>query len=386
MPYAEGRTYYDADSHIMELPDFIIDHADEDFRARAPKIPVPTRGTLANLMEEARDRGGHPEGVVAELVALGDNLITGPKGYQALGAFNAAERSQALDQLGFAKQLVFATFSAGTAFRSEASIPDRYAAAHAHNKGMAAFCKADKRLMGVGLVPLDDPDRAMAELDHALSLGLKAIWVPHRPAGGRSPGHDDLDPFWSMLEDAGVPFMLHVGGDPLQIDPAWMNTGRPVPTDWLGGGENVRGKDMTSLHHHAETFVSCMVLDGVFDRHRRLRGGVIELGAGWVPGMIRRLDWAADIWKKSEPELAALTRKPSEQIIEHLAFTPYVYEDVGAMIRESDSRLYMFSSDYPHTEGGRAPLARFAASLDGMDEETKERFYSGNFARLFEAA
>ncbi|MEI7933182.1 MAG: hydrolase, partial [Alphaproteobacteria bacterium] len=89
MPYAEGRTYYDADSHIMELPDFIIDHADEDFRARAPKIPVPTRGTLANLMEEARDRGGHPEGVVAELVALGDNLITGPKGYQALGAFNA---------------------------------------------------------------------------------------------------------------------------------------------------------------------------------------------------------------------------------------------------------------------------------------------------------
>jgi hypothetical protein len=45
----------------------------------------------------------------------------------------------------------------------------------------------------------------------------------------------------------------------------------------------------------------------------------------------------------------------------------------------------MFSSDYPHTEGGRAPLARFAASLDGMDEETKERFYCGNFARLFEA-
>ncbi len=387
MAYATGRTYFDADSHIMELPDFIIDNADEDFRARAPKIPVPTRGTLATLMDEAKDRRGHPDGVVAELVALGDGLISGPKGYQALGAFNAGERAQALDQLGFDKQLVFATFSAGAVFRAaHATIEDRYAAARAHNKGMAAFCSKDSRLLGVGLVPLDDPARAMVELEHALGLGLKAIWIPHRPAGGRSPGHNDLDPFWSRLEKAGTPFMLHVGGDPLQLDPAWMNTGRPVPTDWLGGGENVRGKDMTSLHHAAETFVSCMVLDGVFERHPHLRGGVIELGAGWVPSMLRRLDWSAEIWKKSEPELAALTRKPSEQVIEHLAFTPYVYEDVGAMIRESDSRLYMFSSDYPHTEGGRQPLARFAASLDGIDEAGQERFYSGNFARLFETA
>ena len=38
-----------------------------------------------------------------------------------------------------------------------------------------------------------------------------------------------------------------------------MNTGRPIPTDWIGGGENVRGKDMIALHHAAETFVE---LDG----------------------------------------------------------------------------------------------------------------------------
>ena len=82
-----------------------------------------------------------------------------------------------------------------------------------------------------------------------------------------------------------------------------MNTGRPVPTDWLGTGENVRGKDMTSLHQPAETFVGAMVLDGVFERHRTLRGGVIELGAGWVPQMIKRLDWIAEIWSKSDPQL-----------------------------------------------------------------------------------
>ena len=186
-----------------------------------------------------------------------------------------------------------------------------------------------------------------------------------------------------MLADAGVPFVLHVGGDPLQIHPDWMNTGKEVPTDWLGGGENVRSKDMTSLHHKVETFLGAMVLDGVLERFPRLRGGAIELGAGWVPSMLKRFDWSADIWRKSEPELAKLDRKPSEQITAQLAFTPFVYEDVGELISQSNDELYLFSSDYPHFEGGRHPLGRFEKSLAGHSEESQERFYSQNFARLF---
>jgi hypothetical protein len=121
----------------------------------------------------------------------------------------------------------------------------------------------------------------------------------------------------------------------------------------------------------------------VFDRHRNLRGGVIELGAGYVPSLCNRLDWIAEIWRKSEPEIAALTRKPSEQLIEHVAFTPYVYEDVGALIRQSDSRLYLFSSDYPHAEGGRQPLERFTKSLESCEERAKDRFFTDNFAHIF---
>jgi len=386
MTYAQGRAFYDADSHIMELPDFLKDYADPGMRERMPSIATPRVGPLANLIDEAKERRGHSEARIAELTALGDTLIAGPKGYAALGAFNSAERTRALDLLGFQRQLVFATFSEGPAFAVRRPIEDRYAAARAHNRAMAVFCAGDKRLHGVALLPLDVTSMSLVELDHILKLGLKAAWVPHRPCGGRSPGHSDLDPVWARLAEAGVPFVLHVGGNPLQISPEWMNTGRKVPTDWLGGGENVRGKDMTSLHHAPETFIGTMVLDGVLERHPKLRGGIIELGAGWVPQMLTRLDWVAEIWKRSEPELAKLERKPSEQITAQLAFTPFVYEDVGALIRQSDERLYLFSSDYPHTEGGRAPLARFEASLAGTDEAAKEHFYSRNFARLFAAA
>ena len=382
MPYAEGRTFLDADSHLMELPDFLRDHADPGLRDRLPPISFSSGGKLGDALERLGRTKEHPAERVAELVGLGDHLISGPKGYEALGAFNPSERSQALDQLGFDRQFVFSTFATG-AFFPPGTEPDLAAgAARAHNRGMAEFCADDDRLVGVGATTLDDPQQAVAELEHIVELGLGAVWVPHRPAGGRSPGHDDLDPFWAGLAEAGIPAVLHVGGSVLQLAPAWMNTGRPLPTDWLGGGENVRGKDMIALHQGAETFVGTMVLDGVLERHPNLRVGVIELGAGWVPAMLRRLDQIAEIWKRSEPELAALQRTPSAQISEQMGFTPYPFEDVGALLRESSADLYLFSSDYPHVEGGRNPIGRFSTSLEGYDEDVLDRFYSANMARL----
>ncbi|MGF1597585.1 MAG: amidohydrolase family protein [Acidimicrobiales bacterium] len=382
MPYATGRTFLDADSHIMELPNFLRDNADPGIRHRIPLLELDGGDRVRARLEALDERGSHDPATVAELVALGDGLIAGPKGYDALGAFDSGERTRALDLLGFDRQWVFATFSAGAIFTTIDDPEVMAAAATAHNRGMAEFCRPDDRLWGVGATALDDPVAAVAELRHIIDLGLRAVWVPHRPAGGRSPGHNDLDPFWALAAEAGVTVVLHVGGHPLQLEPAWMNTGRRVPTDWLGGGENVRGKDMIALHQAAETFVGTLVLDGVLERHPGLRIGVVELGAGWVPAMVRRLDQIAEIWKRSEPELATLTRRPSEQITAQMGFTPYPFEDVGAMIRESNPDLYLFSSDYPHIEGGRNPLGRFESSLGDLGDEVREKFYHLNMDRL----
>ena len=53
MTYAQGRTCYDADSHIMELPDFLAQYADPDMRERMPRLKLPRVGRLANLVDEA---------------------------------------------------------------------------------------------------------------------------------------------------------------------------------------------------------------------------------------------------------------------------------------------------------------------------------------------
>lgn len=385
MTYATGRRYLDADSHLMELPGFLRDHADPDMREALPRIGFGGGGKMMEHLAAIEAAGGLPPDRIEQLIELGDGLLTGPKGYEALGACAGSERGAVLDLLGFERQLVFSTFAAGTVFRPDLDPDVAIAAATAHNRAMADFCSSDDRMIGVAAIPLDRPELALEELERVIELGLGAVWVPHRLAGDSSPGHDRLDPFWARLAEARLPGVLHVGGVNLQVRPGWMDTGRPVPGDWLGGGENVRGKDMIALHHGAEMFVGAMVLDGVLERHRDLRFGVIELGAGWVPAMLRRLDQIAGIWKRSEPELAALTRTPSQQITEQMAFTPYPFEDVGAMIRESNEHLYLFSSDYPHVEGGRDPLARFEASLQGFDDRVLDHFYAGNMARLIGA-
>ena len=114
-----------------------------------------------------------------------------------------------------------------------------------------------------------------------------------------------------------------------------------------------------------------------------LKGGVIEIGAGWVPDMIRRLDYAAEIWARSEPQLAEMTRTPSQQIREQLRFTPYPFEDVEQLVRESFPELYLFSTDYPHAEGGRDPLGRFTRTTTSLSAEDQTLFFSENFKTLY---
>ncbi len=117
-----------------------------------------------------------------------------------------------------------------------------------------------------------------------------------------------------------------------------------------------------------------------------LRGASVELGAGWVPEMLRRLDWVAKHWGRTDANLKAFTRTPSEQLTQQMAFTPFVFEEVGAFIDQSNPDLYLFSSDYPHIEGGRNPIARFETALGGRSETVRDKFYEENFLRIFPEA
>ena len=387
MSYAGERLCWDADSHLMPAPDFLSRHADPEFREQM-WIGGGKNGGAAfekqfdKMMDSVRRRLSDPE----KTAKLEESVIAGAKGWYAHGAVDAAERSRTLDLLGFAGQLVFSTFAGRYRFAADSGV--MYAGARAHARAMAEFCARDERLFAVTMIPLDDPQRAAVELDAALKLGCRGIQVPSDAPGGSggfSPSHVDLEPFWARLAEARVPVLLHIGGGHLAPPPYHAN-GRDRPTDWLGGGENLRAKDYPATHHSPANFLTTMILDGVFERHPDLRCGVIELGASWVPGLLRNLDHAHKAFRKTEPLLAELTMKPSDYIRRQIRFTPFSFEDVGWLVEQAGEELFLFSSDYPHPEGGRDPIGRFEASFDdaGVQGDAREKFYRRNFEDLMQ--
>lgn len=77
MTYATGRTFYDADSHIMDLPDFLQCYADPDVRDTLPNKASAIAGQIGH--NDTLTDAGHPEAYPAELLALGDELISDQK-------------------------------------------------------------------------------------------------------------------------------------------------------------------------------------------------------------------------------------------------------------------------------------------------------------------
>ncbi|TMM39810.1 MAG: hydrolase [Actinobacteria bacterium] len=371
------RLRYDADSHLMERPDWLSSYADPGIRERLDDLcPRSLKDQMRELLGIAELRKDEP---VLRQWAEADPFAV--KSWAALGAVFPEERSRALDLMGFGAQLVFSTYSINQ-FILAADPEVRNGGARAHNRGIVEFCAADKRLLPVAVVPLEDGDTAAQLVAEAIEAGCAAVWIPPITPTRISPSHVELDPFWARLQDADIPFVLHVGTSGGQVDPVYHNNGRPLSPDLFGGDENMRSKDYMALPELPAKILTALILDGVLDRFPSLRGGCIEYGAAWVPAWLDRLDRTHKYFSSTESSLADLREKPSRYVREQLKFTPDSSEQVALLMEQLGDELLMFSTDFPHPEGGKDPIGSFELALATVSEERKDLFYRKNFAQL----
>ena len=219
-----------------------------------------------------------------------------------------------------------------------------------------------------------------------LEAGSKALLVPSRCPKGHSPSHTGLFPVWELAQDAGVPVVFHVGGGGQLLSPDYFENGLPAVKDFHGGEENFRSVDYMAIPVPPMQTVATLILDGVLDRFPRLKIGIIEQGASWLPGWMRMMDSAFDAFARHEERLRALSLKPSEYVRRQVRVTPYPAEDVGWIVSQSGEETCLFSTDYPHVEGGRNPVKRFEASMQSLSEGAHQRFYCDNFVDLMGSA
>jgi predicted TIM-barrel fold metal-dependent hydrolase len=256
-------------------------------------------------------------------------------------------------------------------------------AARAHNRMMTDFCSVDRRLLATGYAPLIDRQRAPKIAREAIELGAKGIIIPSRHPPGFSPSHVELDPLWALMEEAGLPILFHVGGEE-KMHHDYIENGLPFVRDFHGGAENFTSLTFMAIPLSVWQTLSALVIDGVFDRFPKLKFGAIELGASWLPSLMKFLDSGVAAFGKEE-RLQTLSGRPSEILRRQLRVTPYPHEDARWIIENSGEEMCLFSSDFPHVEGGRNPLKRFNDSLEGASDRAKRAFYRDNFIDLMGA-
>jgi predicted TIM-barrel fold metal-dependent hydrolase len=382
MAYVQGRIIHDADSHLMELGDCLDLYLDRRLLAKFHELPGYKRRTARQDRRSADPRAQHADAAFRSGAA--DNILL-RKNHEAHGAFLSADRPAALDALGFASQLVFTTFCLGNfEIDQTGDMELEYAAASAHNRMMTDFCKVDRRLLPTAQIPLEDIALAKACAAEAIRLGAKALMVPSKCPQHHSPSHIGLDAVWAMAQEAGIPVLFHVGGED-KLAPQYKTNGLPPVPDFHGGDDNFTSVSYMPIPNACMQTVATLIFDGVFDRFPNLKWGAIELGASWIPGWMRSMDSAAGAFVKNETRLQNLSLKPSEFIRRQFRATPYPHEDAGWIVRECGPEVAMFSSDYPHVEGGRNPLKRFDASVEGCTAAEVDGFYAGNFIDMMGA-
>jgi predicted TIM-barrel fold metal-dependent hydrolase len=376
MAYVEDRLVYDADSHIHEPPGYAESYADPSIRAElADRLSTFRRTPGA---EEAIAKQSDPEFRAKDA----DEILLRKKSL-AVGAVIREDRSRALDLLGFGAQLVFTTtyLDALREFDINAEVELAYAMARAHNRGIVDFCSIDPRLLPVCYVPFADTDRAVQMTAEAIELGAAALKIASHPPRHHSPSHVGLDRVWAQAQEAGVPIVFHVGGEQV-MNPVYKNNGLPPVPDFHGGDSNFTSVSYMAIPYAPMQTLSTLIIDGVLDRFPTLRIGLIELGAAWLPGLIRSMDSAAEAFRRNEERLQKLSLLPSEFVRRQVRATPYPHEPADWIVEHTGPEVPMFSSDYPHVEGGRNPLKRFDTSLANCSEGERDAFFAGNFADL----
>ena len=218
------------------------------------------------------------------------------------------------------------------------------------------------RFLALASVPLQAPQRAAAELRHAVGrLGMVGVEIG-TTVNATELDDRDLDPFWSAAEDLAAIVLVH------PMDPL---AGRGIARYFLGNAVGRPAETTIAVAH--------LVLGGVLERFQQLRICVVH-GGGFLPYQRGRLDRAY----LAKPELAAvnLSRPPSVWLRQ--LYYDTVVHDPGVLSWLVDfvgADHVLLGSDYPFEMGDPDPVGT-VASVPGLDEHQRHLILRGNLERL----
>jgi predicted TIM-barrel fold metal-dependent hydrolase len=380
---------YDADEHYYEAEDAITRHLDRAHRGLVRWADIEGRRTLVvngNLVTVVPNPTYDPVGVPGSLeryframnvegAALRDIIEMHPiqPEYRVRDKRIARMDAQGVD---FTWLLPSLGLGLEEMLRDDADA--LYAVFRAYNTWLDEDWGYDRdgRIQTGPMISLIDA--AEAEADMKLAIERGARFVTFRPAPvdipgkPRSPGDPIYDRVWALAADAGVVIAIHAADSGYgKYVAAWGES-----TKYTGMKASALSEVM-SIHIERPIFdmIAALICGGVFDRHPGLRVASLELGAAWVPELLRHLRVA---YGKTPQAFGA---DPVEAFHEHVWVAPFYEDDIRTVLASVGADRILLGSDYPHPEGLAEPRAWIPDFL-ALSEEDRRKALRDNLKAL----
>ena len=210
-----------------------------------------------------------------------------------------------------------------------------------------------RRFAGLAAIPLQDPERAAAELRRAVGTGLCGALVNDHTLG-HYLDEPQYAPVWEALQDLDVPLYIHPNA---------------VPSDEWNVVRGYPGLESAVFSWAPRTGGHAMrlILGGVFDRFPGARIILGHMGE-FLPFQLSRIDARYADLDLRQP----LGKLPSEYFGTNIAITTtgvFSHAALIAAIQAVGIDNVMFSIDYPFEPTGRAVEFIRTAPLAPADQE-----------------
>jgi aminocarboxymuconate-semialdehyde decarboxylase len=230
------------------------------------------------------------------------------------------------------------------------------------NDEIAQICgQYPDRFTGLGTIPFQAPDLAIAELDRLhKSLGFRGIEIMTHVAG-QDLSEPRFRPVWAKIEELGLLVFMHPDG---------FTEARRFHDHYFA---NVIGNplDSTVAVHH-------LIFGGVLEDHPGLKI-VVAHGGGYLPAYSGRIDHAA----AARPDTCTHLKEMPTTYLKRLHFDALVYthHQLQYLVEQYGTDHILVGTDYPADMGEVDPVG-FIERCPGLDDAARRAILGGNAARL----
>src|SRR5438105_5614332 len=236
------------------------------------------------------------------------------------------------------------------------------ATARVINDNLADICgKHPDRFVGLGTVPFQAPELAVAELERLhKSLGLRGIEIATNVAGA-DLSEPRFRPIFARAEELGLVLFMHPTGFP---------EASRFRDHYL---TNVIGNPLDTT-----VAVHQLIFGGVLHQHPNLKL-VLAHGGGYLPAYSGRIDHAAS----ARPDPCEHLRHMPTRYLKRLYFDSLVFthHQLEYLVEQYGADHVLVATDYPADMGEVDPIG-FIEGAKGLDDVERAAILGRNAARL----